>query len=157
MGILIPNKLRLTHRVLKNVAKPVTFEDARPLMRLATMMHEFMSKENGIGLAAPQVGISRRMFVMNVDGFMRTCFNPEAHDATVDQLFEFQEGCLSFPDEYVSTRRPRKIWARYQDIHGEWTEEEMEDLVAICYQHELDHLNGITMHDRLSGQNTATV
>jgi peptide deformylase len=148
MGILIPNKLRLTHRVLKNVAKPVTFEDARPLMRLATMMHQFMTDSDAIGLAAPQVGISRRVFVMSVNGLTRTCFNPEFSDATTDQLFECQEGCLSFPDEYVLTHRPRKIWARYQDIHGDWHEEELEELAAVCYQHELDHLNGVTMHDR---------
>jgi peptide deformylase len=148
MAIIIPAKLKLTHRVLKNVAKPITFEDTRPLIRLSTMLHEFMDKQDAIGLAAPQVGISRRVFVINVNGIRRTCFNPEFHDATTDQLFECQEGCLSFPDEYVSTRRPRKIWARYQDIHGEWMEEELEDLAAVCYQHELDHLNGITMHER---------
>lgn len=157
MAILIPSRLRLTHRVLKNVAKPVTFEDSRPLMRLATMMHEFMRRESGIGLAAPQVGISRRLFVMNVDGFERTCFNPEVHDATIDQLFEFEEGCLSFPNEFLPISRPRKIWARYQDIHGNWIEEEMEELVAICYQHELDHLDGITMHDRANSTNSSTI
>jgi peptide deformylase len=146
--MIIPNKLKLTHRVLKNVAKLVTFEDARPLMRLSTMMHEFMDRAGAIGLAAPQVGISRRVFVINVDGIARTCFNPEFSDATTDQLFECQEGCLSFPDEYVQTHRPRKIWARYQTIEGEWREEELEGMAAVCYQHELDHLDGITMHDR---------
>lgn len=157
MAIIIPSKLRLTHKVLKNVAKPISFDDVRPLIRLSTMMHDFMLKENGIGLAAPQVGISRRLFVMNVNGIVRTCFNPEVHDATTDQLFEFEEGCLSFPNEFLPIARPRKIWARYQNIHGDWIEEEMEELVAICYQHELDHLNGITMHDRVTGQNTPTV
>ena len=70
--MIIPDKLKLTHRVLKNVAKPVTFEDARPLMRLVTMMHQFMTASDAIGLAAPQVGISRRMFVMSVNGLTRT-------------------------------------------------------------------------------------
>lgn len=157
MAMIIPARLRLTHRVLKNVAKPVTFEDARPLMRLSSMMHEFMRQEGGIGLAAPQVGISKRVFVMNVQGVERTCFNPEVHDATTDQLFEFEEGCLSFPNEFLSISRPRKIWARYQNIHGDWMEEEMEQLVAICYQHELDHLDGITMHDRVNSTNTTAV
>lgn len=157
MGMILPSRLKLSHRVLKNVAKPVTFEDARPLMRLATMMHDFMDRQQGIGLAAPQVGISRRVFVMNVDGVRRTCFNPEVHDATTDQLFEFNEGCLSFPDEFLTISRPRKIWARYQDIHVEWMEEEMSELVATCYQHELDHLDGITMHDRVSSSNPASI
>ncbi len=157
MGMILPSRLKLSHRVLKNVAKPVTFEDARPLMRLATMMHDFMDQQQGIGLAAPQVGISRRVFVMNVDGVRRTCFNPEAHDATTDQLFEFNEGCLSFPNEFLTISRPRKIWARYQDIHGEWIEEEMSELMATCYQHELDHLDGITMHDRVSSSDSTSI
>jgi len=148
MALIIPKRLKLTHRVLKNVAKPVTFEDPRPLMRLATMMHDLMDQQQAIGLAAPQVGISRRIFVMRVENLVRTCFNPEFQDATTDQLYECQEGCLSFPDEYVLTHRPRKIWSRYQDVHGNWHEEEMEELASICYQHELDHLNGITMHER---------
>lgn len=157
MALILPNKLKLTHKVLKNVAKPVTFEDTRPLLRLTSMMHDLMDKCNAIGLAAPQVGISRRVFVINVNGIRRTCFNPEYHDATVDQPYECQEGCLSFPDQFVPTNRARKIWARYQNIHGEWIEEELEDLASVCYQHELDHLDGITMHDRATGKNSPAV
>jgi len=157
MAIIIPQRLKLTHRVLKNVARPITFEDSRPLIRLATMMHDFMDSQQAIGLAAPQVGISRRVFVMRVGDLVRTCFNPEFQDATTDQLYECQEGCLSFPDEYILTHRPRKIWARYQDVHGDWHEEEMSELAAVCYQHELDHLDGITMHDRMSSSNTTSI
>jgi len=107
-----------------------------------------MQENHGMGLAAPQVGISRRVFVMDVNGVKRTCFNPEAHWATEDQLFEYDEGCLSFPDEFLTIRRPRKILARYQDCFGNWEEYELAELEATCYQHELDHLNGVTMHDR---------
>ena len=112
------------------------------------MMHTFMRENQGMGLAAPQVGISRRVFVMDVNGVKRTCFNPEAHWPTEDQLFEYDEGCLSFPDEFLTIRRPRKILARYQDCFGNWEEHELAELEATCYQHELDHLNGVTMHDR---------
>jgi peptide deformylase len=147
--MIIPKKLKLTHRVLKNVARPVEFKYPAQLEQLGMMMHGFMRECNGIGLAAPQVGISWRVFVMQVNGVPRTCFNPEAHWATEDQLFEHEEGCLSFPDQFLIIRRPRKILARYQDCFGTWHEHELEELEAICYQHELDHLDGITMHDRV--------
>lgn len=146
--MILPKRLKLTQRVLRNTARPVTFENPAQLMQLVTNMHEFMQANQGIGLAATQVGIARRMFVMNVNNNARTCFNPEALWPTEDQLFPYEEGCLSFPDELVKTKRPRKILARYQNIHGEWQEHELEELEAVCYQHELDHLDGITMHAR---------
>jgi peptide deformylase len=148
MALIIPKKIKVTQRVLKNVAKPVTFEFPAQLAKLAIDMHEFMNKQDAIGLAAPQIGISRRLFVMNVDGQMLTCFNPEALHATEDQTMTFMEGCLSFPDEYVETNRPRKVLARFQNFMGTWEEHELEGLAAVCYQHELDHLDGITMHER---------
>ena len=150
--MILPKKLKLTQRVLKHVAKPVEFRYPAQLERLSMMMHAFMQEQNGIGLAAPQVGISRRVFVMNVNGIMRTCFNPEALWPTEDQLFVYTEGCLSFPDDTVTVSRPRKILARYQDCMGAWHEQELEELESTCYQHELDHLNGITMHDRANAK-----
>lgn len=148
MALILPKQIKITQRVLKNAAKPVTFEYPAQLAKLALDMHEFMAKKDAIGLAAPQIGISRRLFVMNVEGKTLTCFNPEALDATVDQTMPFLEGCLSFPDEYVETQRPRKILARFQNFMGTWEEMELEGLAAVCYQHELDHLDGITMHER---------
>ncbi len=148
MAMILPKRLKLTQRVLRREAKPVTFEHVGQLMMLSTAMHDFMTANDGIGLAATQVGIARRMFVMNVEGRARTCINPEALWPTEDQTVRYREGCLSFPDEFVETERPRKILARYQNVHGEWVEEELEELDAVCYQHELDHLNGITMHAR---------
>ena len=147
--MIIPNKLKLTHRVLRNVAKPIDdFRYPAQLEQLSKLMHAFMKDNDGMGLAAPQIGISKRIFVMNVHGKLYTCINPEAHWATEDQLYESDEGCLSFPDEWLKIKRPRKILARYQDIHGDWHEEELEGMQAVCYQHELDHLDGKTMHDR---------
>jgi peptide deformylase len=157
MAMIIPNKFKLSHRVLKNVAKTITFEYPVQLSQLAIRMHEFMATNDAIGLAAPQIGISRRLFVMNVNGVPRTCFNPEAHWATEDQLFEFKEGCLSFPKEFITLSRPRKILARYQDFLGNWEEHELEELEAVCYQHELDHLVGITMHDRYAQRRDVSV
>jgi peptide deformylase len=153
--MIIPQQLKLTKKVLHQVARPVyPNDDPRKVKTLCNMMHDFMLKNDGIGLAAPQVGISRRILVMNINGVRRTCINPEAHDATTDQTMWYEEGCLSFPGETVRTCRPRKIWARYQDETGQWYEEEMSELTAICYQHELDHLNGIVMHDRKADDST---
>lgn len=148
MALILPKRLKLSQRVLRHTAKTVTFESPGQLVQLSTMMHEFMTANHGIGLAATQVGIAKRIFVMNVNGQARTCINPEALWPTEDQRMRFSEGCLSFPEEFIETERPRKILARYQNVHGEWLEEELEELEAVCYQHELDHLNGITMHDR---------
>jgi len=153
--MILPQRLKLSRKVLYQEAQPVhPNDDPRKIKTLCSMMHDFMLKNDGIGLAAPQVGISRRILVMNINGVQRTCINPEAHDATTDQTMWYEEGCLSFPGETVRTCRPRKIWARYQDEHAQWHEEEMEGLVAICYQHELDHLNGIVMHDRQANDST---
>lgn len=149
MAMILPDKIKLTHKVLANVAKEWTFEHPVRNQHFADRMLAFMTTNEGIGLAAPQIGVSRRLFVMHIPELgPRVCFNPEAHDATTDQTMTIGEGCMSFPGDSVFVTRPRKLWARYQDASGNWHEEELEGLAAICYQHELDHLNGITMHDR---------
>lgn len=153
--MIIPQRLKLVNKVLYQVARPVySNDDPRKIKTLCDMMHQFMLEQNGIGLAAPQIGVSKRILVMNINGVKRTCINPEVHDATTDQTMWYDEGCLSFPGETVRTCRPRKIWARYQDENAQWHEEEMSELMAICYQHELDHLDGITMHDRREDDST---
>ena len=149
MGMILPDRLRLTHRVLKKPAKPWTFESPARSQNFAEHMLKFMHDQGGIGLAAPQIGVSRRLFVMHLPELgTRICFNPEIHWPTEDQTITIGEGCLSFPGDSVFVTRPRKILARYQDSQGNWHEEELEELAAVCYQHEHDHLDGITMHDR---------
>lgn len=149
MGMILPPRIRLTHRVLKNQAKLWTFESPARGQNFAEHMLKFMHEQEGIGLSAPQIGVSRRLFVMQLPGSAaKFCFNPEIHWPTEDQTITVGEGCLSFPGESVFVTRPRKVLARYQNAHGDWHEEELEELAAVCYQHEHDHLQGITMHDR---------
>ena len=143
--------MKLTRRVLHKKAKEVEFDWPFQNKQLADQMLEFMVQNNGIGLAAPQIGIARRLFVMNVHGRERSCFNPEIVFSS-DVLTEFEEGCLSFPGDQCTIKRPDTICVRYQDHQGDWVEDNMVGLEARCFQHELDHLNGITMHDRLNGQ-----
>lgn len=136
-------------------AEPVTvFDDA--LRQTLEDMAETMYVERGIGLAAPQVGLSKRIFVMDVPGEdedtpgsgLLALINPEivAKEGTI--LWE--EGCLSFPSITAEVKRAQKLTLRYQDAFGAWQEREAEELEAVCIQHELDHLNGVTFVDYLS-------
>lgn len=144
--------MKLTRRVLHNQAKPVDFQYPIRNNDLATQMFGLMRLQNGIGLAAPQIGLSKRLFVMSVDGRDRACFNPELVSSS-DVFAEFEEGCLSFPGDSCILRRPDAIRARYQNHFGDWVEADLSGLEARCFQHELDHLEGITMHDRAKEQN----
>jgi peptide deformylase len=113
---------------------------------------ETMLANDGIGLAATQVGLPYRVFVMGWRGApeeARAFFNPMVV-ATVDELEDLEEGCLSFPGIYVSIKRPRKILARWQNSKGEWEESEFEGYNCKCFLHELDHLEGIVFQDRVS-------
>ena len=139
--------MRLTRKVLKNRARPCTFGQPTRNQHLAESMLEFMREKKGIGLAAPQIGMSRRLFVMSVNGHDRMCFNPEILDFSPDQT-EMVEGCLSFSGKSCIIKRASKIAVRYQNYRGVWYNESMEGLMARCFQHELDHLDGIVMQDR---------
>ena len=143
--------MRLTKRVLFKQAKPADFRYPEQNRLLAQHMHSFMVQQNGIGLAAPQIGISRRVFVMGIKDWQRACFNPEITGAS-ENLVDFDEGCLSFPGEHCIIKRPDWIDVRYQDWQGEWQTERFSDVKARCFQHELDHLDGITMQQRQKEQ-----
>ena len=144
--------MKLTRRVLDRIAAPVDFVYPWKNERLAKNLLEFMMAQNGIGLAAPQVGISKRVFVMKIGVRSWACFNPEITESG-DDFTNFDEGCLSFPGDSCILRRPDAIRARYQNHFGDWVEADLSGLEARCFQHELDHLEGITMHDRAKEQN----
>ena len=145
--------MKLTRKVLHNKAKPWVFTGCDfQTQQMAKEMLQTMRKEKGIGLAAPQIGISRRVFVMHVDQREFVCFNPEIIGSGSD-LADFDEGCLSFPGDSCNIKRPKDIRVRYRDAFGNIVEEHLEDLQARCFQHELDHLDGITMWDRYKEQN----
>jgi len=144
--------MKLTNKVLYRPAKPfVDFDHPAQNSFLANQMFSLMKKNNGIGLAAPQIGISRRLFVMEIDQTQRACFNPEITSSSAD-LTEYTEGCLSFPKDECKIKRPSVVAVRYQNVQGIWIEEQLQGLEARCFQHELDHLDGITMHDRAKEQ-----
>lgn len=140
--------MKLTNKVLYRPAKPFTdFQLATQNDFMVDQMMTFMKKNDGIGLAAPQIGVSKRLFVMEINSVKRACFNPEIVDHS-DDLTEYPEGCLSFPGDECKIKRPSAVSVRYQTVTGDWVQESLSGLTARCFQHELDHLNGITMHDR---------
>jgi peptide deformylase len=154
LGNPVGNKYRmeLTRRTLKLKLKPADLHNQWANEDLVIRMLQVMHEHHGIGLAANQVGERIRMFVMYIGGHSWACFNPEIVQ-TYNDLTEFDEGCLSFPGESCIIKRPNTIHVRYYDVSGVEIQEELTGLASRCFQHELDHLNGITMQDRYKEQN----
>lgn len=144
--------MKLTKRILAHQLKPMDL--SRPVYnrQLADRLFEFMRAEKGIGLAANQVGLRDRCFVMEINEQCWACFNPEIVE-TSNTLVDFNEGCLSFPGESCIIQRPDQIRVKYFDTEGQEHQEILSGLASRCFQHELDHLNGITMWDRYKEQN----
>lgn len=112
---------------------------------LAQAMIDTMYAQKGIGLAAPQVGISQRLFVMDVGDGPIAVFNPEV--LKTDKWADMEEGCLSIPEVTVDIERPYKIHVRYTDANGACVEQSFKDLMARVFQHESDHLDGVLIVD----------
>lgn len=106
-------------------------------------MYVAMKINHGVGLASPQIGHSLRIFVMDVLGEEFTCINPEILEHSEEKIIG-QEGCLSFPLLSLNVKRSEEIYVSYQNINGMALTRWLVDTQARCFQHELDHLNGIT-------------
>jgi peptide deformylase len=134
---------------LKKVSKPVeVFDDA--LAGLATRLLELMREHRGVGLAAPQVGRNLRLFVMNatqLPGDDRVYVNPELIDPTGNETAE--EGCLSLPGINCDIERNEAVILRAQDLKGNRVEERASGYIARVWKHEIDHLNGVLITDRM--------
>lgn len=135
--------------VLREVAKDVeTFDEE--LKKLLDDMMETMYATDGVGLAAPQIGFSKRIFVCDDgQGNIRRVINPVI-TPTTDELEELEEGCLSVPGIFKKVQRPSSINIKYQNENGEAVEEDVTDFLAVIMQHEYDHLNATLFVDRVS-------
>ena len=158
---------------LKTVSTPVEIFD-EDLKTLVADMFETMYAAHGIGLAAIQVGVPSRVLVIDLqpedeDAEPEECtehgghshthrplkkeprifVNPEILDPA-DELNTYPEGCLSVPEIYADVERPKTCRVRWQDLEGNVHEEEMDGLMAVCIQHEMDHLEGVLFIDHLS-------
>ncbi len=141
------------HPVLKTKCKPVDAVTPE-LAKLMDDMLETMYDAPGIGLAAPQVGVPKRILVMDVARSDEApqplkMANPEIIWESED-LAVYEEGCLSFPEQYADVERPARVKVRYLDENNKKQEIEADDLLATCVQHEMDHLEGIVFVDHLS-------
>ncbi len=139
--------------VLKQKSLPVDGVDDA-LRALMDDMLETMYDAPGIGLAAIQVGVPKRVIVMDIGRDdearePRYFVNPEIVWAS-DEVAPYEEGCLSVPEVYDEVERPAKVRLRYLNYQGEPVEEEAEGLFAVCIQHEMDHLEGVLFIDHLS-------
>ncbi len=149
--------------VLRQKAQEVTSFDAR-LRRLADDMMETMLAAPGVGLAAPQVGVLKRLFTWQVDrgpDFAAEfgedarvlgggIVNPVLIDADDENLLNDDEGCLSFPGLFYPVERPQRVEIRWQDLHGEEHVSQYEGFEARVWLHEMDHLDGIMFIDHLA-------
>ncbi|TFG95907.1 peptide deformylase [Candidatus Thorarchaeota archaeon] len=133
--------------ILRQVAEPVT-EFGDELHQLCRAMAKVMVENNGIGLAAPQVGISKRIIIANVGIVGGLLINPEIIEQ--DGEYNYKEGCLTFPGLFLEVKRAQKVTVRYQEIEGKEREATMHNLFAVVIQHEIDHLNGKLFVDRVS-------
>lgn len=125
---------------LHKVCKPVVNFDQR-LHKLLDDMRETLAEAGGVGLAAPQVGILRRVVLVDNGEEVLELVNPTLVET--DGIQEGPEGCLSIPGKYGLVKRPFYAKVRAQDRNGNWYEAEGEELTARCFCHELDHLDGI--------------
>jgi peptide deformylase len=145
--------LVVPHPLLKQVSKPVAAVDDE-LRALMDDMLETMYAAPGIGLAAIQVGVPKRVIVMDLaregeEKQPRFFVNPEILWAS-EETAPYEEGCLSVPEIYDEVERPSQVKIRYLNYAGEQVEEDAEGLYAVCIQHEMDHLDGVLFIDHLS-------
>ena len=139
------------HPILREKSLKVENIDEN-LKKTMDEMVKLMRKANGIGLAANQIGIKERFFVLEVDGKVKKIINPEILESG-ENISEYEEGCLSIPMIYKKVNRPETVKVKYQNEKGEEIEEELEGVWARAFQHEFDHINGILFIDKLSPMN----
>lgn len=142
------------HRSLKEISDPWIFTPDNDSEKLEKDMINLMLTNKGIGLAANQIGLTKRVFVMgsyNIPNFPEpfALFNPIILETSKEQILD-QEGCLSYPGLYLNIKRPSWIIAAYQDKYGTTKEIKIDGYLSKCFQHELDHLNGVCFVDKVS-------
>lgn len=135
--------------VLKTEAAPITDIDGK-LVRLVDDMFETLAvSDNGVALAAPQIGVQKQIFVWDLgEGERDVLFNPVVVESDGEWVYE--EGCLSIPGLFVEIVRPKQVLVRGLDLDGNEVEREADEFESRMFQHELDHLHGVLMFDRMT-------
>jgi peptide deformylase len=145
--------ITLPDKRLRLVSEPVKHVDAG-VRKLIDDMFETMYKAPGIGLAAIQIGVAKRVITMDLskkeDNHQPQVFIDPEILWTSDETAKYEEGCLSIPDYYEEVERPTQVKVKYLDRDGKVREIEAKGLLATCLQHEIDHINGVLFIDHLS-------
>jgi peptide deformylase len=146
---MIMDIVKYGSNVLREKSKKIEKIDDE-IKNLLNNMVETMQNAQGVGLAAPQVGVNIRAFVLDVgDGNIRKVVNPEFLEFS-EKLVEQEEGCLSIPGVYKKVKRPESLKIKYLNENGEEVVEEADGLLARAFQHEYDHLEGVLFVDKIS-------
>ena len=134
--------------VLKSKALAVADVDAKAVRLVDDMFDSLYSTDNGLALAAPQIGVQKQVVVWDFGDDPQAIFNPVVAESDGEWVYE--EGCLSIPGLYVEIVRPKTVLVKGVDLNGNPIEREADELEARMFQHELDHLNGVLMFDRMT-------
>lgn len=133
--------------VLKAQAAPVEEIDGKVARLVNDLFATLRESDNGLAIAAPQVGVQKQVFVWDVHGEQMAIINPQIVEARGEYVYD--EGCLSIPGLYVELTRPNEVLIRGYDVNGNEIELEADELIGRMFQHETDHLNGVLMFDRM--------
>lgn len=134
--------------VLKTPAAKVAEIDGKVARLVDDMFDVLYDSDSGIGLAAPQIGVQKQIFVWDMDEEPMVVINPEIVESSGEWVYD--EGCLSIPGLYVEMLRPNHVLMRGIDLDGNTIEIEASELAGRLFQHEIDHLNGVLMFDRMT-------
>lgn len=147
LPIVTGRDTEILHRKTERVKDPLSPD----IQKLIPIMFDSLRVAEGIGLAAPQIGHSLRLAVIEVDGKRTVLINPKVTAYSREKIL-FEEGCLSLPKEYFLIERSERITVRYEDEYGKEIKKRASGLFAIVVQHEVDHLEGILIADRFKNQ-----
>ena len=140
--------------VLKTKAAAVTEIDGKVARLVDDMFDTLYESDSGIALAAPQIGVQKQIFVWDVDDEQMAIINPQIVESSGEWVYD--EGCLSIPGLYVEMLRPNHVLVRGLGIDGNEIEIEASELMGRLFQHEIDHLNGVLMFDRMTPEQRKT-
>ncbi len=141
------NNIRLIGDPILNTISEEILDINDDLIQLTQIMHESMLKAGGIGISAPQIGTSKRLFVYDMGNGLNTLINPTVPENEGEWIFE--EGCLSIPGYFWKIIRPKKILVKGRNLNGDDVEFEADKFLSRLIQHEIDHLNGVLLLERL--------
>ncbi|HAP74871.1 MAG TPA: peptide deformylase [Acidimicrobiaceae bacterium] len=134
--------------VLKTQAQPVTEINGKVARLVDDMFDTLYDSDTGIALAAPQIGVQKQIVVWDIDDQPMAIINPQVVES--DGEWVYSEGCLSIPELYVDIVRPNQVLVRGFTVDGDEVEIEADELMGRMFQHEIDHLNGVLMFDRMT-------